>query len=131
MRRRRAGRRTAGLARLPARSSSPASIAWRVYLKDLQGIVHELKAKGVALKATGQPAGTAAGKAFFDMLGVFAEFETNLHRERQFEGITAAKARCLQGPPAVDRCRRGAAAAPRGKAGPLGDRTPARYPSIA
>ncbi len=96
-------------------------------LKDLQGIVHELKARGVALKATGQPAGTAAGKAFFDMLGVFAEFETNLHRERQLEGITAAKARCLQGPPAVDRCRRGAAAAPRGKAGPLGDRTPARH----
>ncbi len=27
------------------------------------------------------------------MLGVFAEFETNLRRERQLEGITAAKAR--------------------------------------
>lgn len=27
------------------------------------------------------------------MLGVFAEFETNLRRERQMEGITAAKAR--------------------------------------
>jgi DNA invertase Pin-like site-specific DNA recombinase len=27
------------------------------------------------------------------MLGVFAEFETNLRRERQFEGIAAAKAR--------------------------------------
>ena len=64
-------------------------------LKDLQDIVHELKAKGVALKATEQPVdtGTAAGKAFLDMLGVFAEFETNLRRERQLEGITAAKAR--------------------------------------
>jgi DNA invertase Pin-like site-specific DNA recombinase len=27
------------------------------------------------------------------MLGVFAEFETNLRRERQLEGINAAKAR--------------------------------------
>ena len=36
---------------------------------------------------------TAAGKAFFDMLGVFAEFETNLRRERQMEGIAAAKVR--------------------------------------
>lgn len=27
------------------------------------------------------------------MLGVFAEFETNLRRERQLEGIKAAKAR--------------------------------------
>jgi DNA invertase Pin-like site-specific DNA recombinase len=64
-------------------------------MKDLQDIVHELKAKGVALKATEQPidTGTAAGKAFLDMLGVFAEFETNLRRERQLEGITAAKQR--------------------------------------
>lgn len=36
---------------------------------------------------------TAAGKAFLDMLGVFAEFETNLRRERQLEGIAAAKIR--------------------------------------
>jgi DNA invertase Pin-like site-specific DNA recombinase len=64
-------------------------------MKDLQDIVHELKAKGVTLKAAEQPidTGTAAGKAFLDMLGVFAEFETNLRRERQAEGIAAAKAR--------------------------------------
>lgn len=64
-------------------------------LRDLQNIVHELRAKGVALRATEQPVdtGTAAGKAFLDMLGVFAEFETNLRRERQLEGISAAKAR--------------------------------------
>jgi DNA invertase Pin-like site-specific DNA recombinase len=60
-------------------------------LKDLQDIVHELKAKGAALKATDQPIPT--GKAFLDMLGVFAEFEINLRRERQLEGIEAAKAR--------------------------------------
>ena len=47
------------------------------------------------LKATEQPIdpSTPAGKAFLDMLGVFAEFETNLRRERQMEGIAAAKAR--------------------------------------
>ncbi len=63
------------------------------FMKDLQDTVHELKAKGVALRATEQPVdtGTAAGKAFLDMLGVFAEFETNLPRERQLEGIKAAK----------------------------------------
>jgi len=64
-------------------------------MKDLQDIVHELKARGVSLKATEQPidTATAAGKAFLDMLGVFAEFETNLRRERQLEGIRAAKAK--------------------------------------
>ncbi len=62
---------------------------------DLQDVVRALKAKGVALRATEQPIDTttAAGKAFLDMLGVFAEFETNLRRERQMEGIAAAKAR--------------------------------------
>lgn len=62
---------------------------------DLQDIVRSLKEKGVALRATEQPidTSTAAGKAFLDMLGVFAEFETNLRRERQLEGIAQAKAR--------------------------------------
>ncbi|MBP1806950.1 recombinase family protein [Rubellimicrobium aerolatum] len=64
-------------------------------MKDLQDLVHELKGRGVSLRATEQPVdtSTAAGKAFLDMLGVFAEFETNLRRERQMEGIAAAKAR--------------------------------------
>lgn len=34
-----------------------------------------------------------AGKPRFDMLDVFAEFETNLWRERQAESIVAAKKR--------------------------------------
>jgi len=64
-------------------------------LSDLQTIVSHLKSKGAHLAATEQPVdtSTAAGKAFFDMLGVFAEFETNLRRERQAEGIAAAKQR--------------------------------------
>ena len=61
---------------------------------DLQDIVREMKAKGAILRATQQPidTSTAAGKCFLDMLGVFAEFETNLRRERQMEGIARAKA---------------------------------------
>jgi DNA invertase Pin-like site-specific DNA recombinase len=61
---------------------------------DLQGIVRAVKAKGATLKAKEQPidTGTAAGKCFLDMLGVFAEFETNLRKERQLEGIAKAKA---------------------------------------
>ena len=64
-------------------------------IKDLQDIVYLLKERGVTLRATEQPINTqsATGKAFLDMLGVFAEFETNLRRERQQEGIAAAKAR--------------------------------------
>ena len=62
---------------------------------DLQDIVRELRERGVGLQATEQPIDTqtAAGKAFLDMLGVFAEFETNLRRERQAEGIAKAKAK--------------------------------------
>jgi DNA invertase Pin-like site-specific DNA recombinase len=61
---------------------------------DLQDIVRAVRAKGASLKATEQPIDTttAAGKAFLDMLGVFAEFETNLRKERQAEGIAKAKA---------------------------------------
>jgi DNA invertase Pin-like site-specific DNA recombinase len=63
-------------------------------LRDLQNIVHDLRQRVVALKATEPPidTSTAAGKCFLDMLGVFAEFETNLQRERQMEGIARAKA---------------------------------------
>jgi DNA invertase Pin-like site-specific DNA recombinase len=61
---------------------------------DLQDIVRTIRSRGASLKATEQPidTSTAAGKCFLDMLGVFAEFETNLRRERQLEGIARAKA---------------------------------------
>jgi DNA invertase Pin-like site-specific DNA recombinase len=61
---------------------------------DLQDIVRDVRAKGASLRAIEQPIDTttAAGKAFLDMLGVFAEFETNLRKERQAEGIAKAKA---------------------------------------
>ncbi|MFS4580086.1 recombinase family protein [Phaeobacter sp. C3_T13_0] len=75
-------------------------------MRDLQIIVDRLKQKGAHLVATEQPVdtSTAAGKAFFDMLGVFAEFETSLRRERQAEGIAAAKTKGIYKgrPPKID-----------------------------
>jgi DNA invertase Pin-like site-specific DNA recombinase len=61
---------------------------------DLAAIVREIEAKGASLKAIEQPidTGSAAGRAFLQMLGVFAEFETAIRRERQLEGIAKAKA---------------------------------------
>jgi DNA invertase Pin-like site-specific DNA recombinase len=63
-------------------------------IRDLQNIVFDLDEKGVTLQVTEQAVdtSTAAGKCFLDMLGVFSEFETNLRRERQMEGIAKAKA---------------------------------------
>ena len=60
---------------------------------DLQVIIKELTEKGVSLTATEQPISTkdATSKCFLDMLGVFAELETNLRKERQMEGIAKAK----------------------------------------
>ena len=65
------------------------------HIRDLQNIVYDLDKKGVVLSATEQPidTSTSAGKCFLDMLGVFGEFETNLRRERQMEGIAKAKER--------------------------------------
>ena len=75
-------------------------------MRDLQVIVATLNDKGAHLAATEQPVdtSTAADKAFFDMLGVFAEFETNLRRERQAEEVAAAKHRgTYRGrPPRID-----------------------------
>lgn len=64
-------------------------------LRKLENIVHELKERRVALRGAEQPVdtGTAAANVFLDRLDVLSEFETNLRRERQAEGITAAKAR--------------------------------------
>src|SRR5689334_14265099 len=63
-------------------------------IADLAAIVRTLESKGVALRATEQPidTSTAAGRCFLQMLGVFAEFETAIRRERQLEGIAKAKA---------------------------------------
>ena len=61
---------------------------------DLMRIVDLLAEKGASLRVLNAhiDTSTASGKAFLSMLGVFAEFETNLRRERQLEGIAKAKA---------------------------------------
>ena len=63
-------------------------------MQDLQTIVARLKEKGAHLAATEQPVdtSTATGKAFFDMLGVFAEFERSMIQERVRAGLSRAKA---------------------------------------
>jgi DNA invertase Pin-like site-specific DNA recombinase len=63
-------------------------------IRGLQDIVRVIRARGATLKATEHPidTSTAAGKCFLDLLDVFAEFETNLRRERLLEGIAKAKA---------------------------------------
>lgn len=55
--------------------------------------VNILEGKKASLEILDQKidTGTASGKAFLQMLGVFAEFETNLWKERQLAGIAAAK----------------------------------------
>ena len=64
-------------------------------IKDLFDIVGELEERGVGLRVIEQPVDTttASGRAFLGMLSVFSEFETNLRRERQLEGIAKAKSR--------------------------------------
>lgn len=61
---------------------------------DLEKIVAELRSKGAHLRTIEQPIDTStpAGMAFLQMLGVFAQFETAIRRERQMEGIAKAKA---------------------------------------
>lgn len=65
---------------------------------DLNRIMDALKTKGVALQCLHPPllAGTAVGGAgdrlFLQMMGVFAEFELDIRKERQAEGIARAKA---------------------------------------
>ncbi len=64
-------------------------------MRDLQNLVHELEGQHIKLRVTEQAIDTssASGKAFLDMLCVFAEFETRLRQERQREGIARAKAK--------------------------------------
>ncbi len=62
-------------------------------MEDLLKVVNRLKKKGAKLKVLTQPVDTTtpAGDCFILMLGVFAEFETNLRAERQAIGIAKAK----------------------------------------
>lgn len=62
--------------------------------RDLHNMVHDLDKRGVSIMALDQAIDTRTthGKAFFGMMAIFAEFETNIRKERQLEGIAKAKA---------------------------------------
>ncbi|HVZ36152.1 MAG TPA: recombinase family protein [Polyangiaceae bacterium] len=63
-------------------------------LPDLLGFLGEIHAKGcdLYLHQQGLDTSTPAGKALFQMLGVFAEFERAMIRERVCAGLKRAKA---------------------------------------
>ncbi|WP_319497782.1 recombinase family protein [uncultured Cohaesibacter sp.] len=63
--------------------------------EDLLRIVRELEEKGVTLRVIDQPIDSreATGRAFLGMLGIFAEFENSIRRERQMDGIAKAKSK--------------------------------------
>jgi DNA invertase Pin-like site-specific DNA recombinase len=68
-------------------------------LRDLQAIISQLNDKGVTLKflSEGLTFSASSDDAFaklqLQMMGAFAEFERNIIRKRQAEGIAKAKAR--------------------------------------
>jgi DNA invertase Pin-like site-specific DNA recombinase len=63
-------------------------------LQDLLGVLGDLHAKGIDLflHQQGLDTSTPSGRAMFQMLGVFAEFERAMIRERVMAGLTRAKA---------------------------------------
>ncbi len=92
-------------------------MAWSVdrlgrSLPDLLAFMGELKAKGVDLYLHQQSLDTStpAGKAMFQMLGVFSEFERNIIRERVLSGLNRARAQGKKlGRPRCDDAKRLAA----------------------
>ena len=78
-------------------------------LRDLANIAHEIEQAGAHLRVIEQSVDTAtsAGRTFFGMLAVFAQFATDVRRERQAEGIAKAKRAGVYtgGKPRIDRAR--------------------------
>ena len=82
-----------------ARRRFDVVLAWSVdrlgrSLQDLCGFLSELHSLGIDLflHQQGIDTTTPAGKAMFQMMGVFAEFERSMIRERVNAGIARAKA---------------------------------------
>jgi DNA invertase Pin-like site-specific DNA recombinase len=63
--------------------------------RDLLNIVNNLESKNVMLKILDQNVGTdtASGKLMFTLLGAIAEFENDLRKSRQRDGIELSKQR--------------------------------------
>ena len=87
-------------------------MAWSVdrlgrSLQDLVTFLSELHALGIDLflHQQGVDTTTPAGKALFQMMGVFAEFERAMIRERVKSGLERAKAQGKTlGRPPIDTC---------------------------
>lgn len=64
----------------------------------LSNLMDKLKTKGVELVVLDQhiDTSTPTGRLLFNMLGVIAEFETELRKERQMEGIAKAKGKGIK-----------------------------------
>ncbi len=85
-------------------------------LKDLVSLLSDLQAKGVDLFLfqQGLDTSTPSGRAMFQMLGVFSEFEASMIRERVRMGVARAKRLGTKsgrpiGRPRLDKDREGAA----------------------
>jgi DNA invertase Pin-like site-specific DNA recombinase len=67
-------------------------------LQDLLGVLQEMHSKGIDLylHQQGLDTSTPSGKAMFQMLGVFAEFERAIIHERVMAGLKRAKAEGTQ-----------------------------------
>ena len=80
-------------------------------LQDLVGFLGDLHASGVDLylHQQGLDTTTPAGKALYQMLGVFAEFERAIIRERVLAGLSRARAqgKRLGRPPVSSKVERG------------------------
>jgi DNA invertase Pin-like site-specific DNA recombinase len=61
--------------------------------RDLLNISNVLETKGVSLQVLDQQidTGTATGKLLFTMLGAIAEFENEIRKDRQVQGVMLAK----------------------------------------
>ncbi|HSE58733.1 MAG TPA: recombinase family protein [Nitrospiraceae bacterium] len=88
-----------GLLKGVARKEFDLVAAWSVdrlgrSLQDLVGFLEELQSKGVdlVLVRQGLDTGTPAGRALFQVLGVFSEFERAIICERVRAGMARAKA---------------------------------------
>jgi DNA invertase Pin-like site-specific DNA recombinase len=78
-------------------------------MKDFVTILSDLKARGVGFRCTEQAIDTsgAAGELTMNILAAAAQFETQLRRERQMEGIVKAKAEGVYKgrKPSIDRAK--------------------------
>ena len=111
-----------------ARRKFDIVMAWSVdrlgrSLQDLVGFLSELHALGIELylHQQGLDTTTPAGKAMFQMLGTFAEFERALIQERVVAGMARAKAKGTKsgkpiGRPAIHPARRAPPTRPAGLA---------------